>query len=157
MKKRLISLGLTLFLLFSATFIWMMLSSSFYLGPYFKNQSKTEAIYQSMMQKVQAENSRFLNSYRLDKITYVAEVRFQGNDLIIWFNENLELLEQRPQSSYNEERAQGFASERGMQNPKITLGYYQNKPVIVLNDSQEEVLLDYDTLEPQLVYKKKVV
>lgn len=157
MKKRLISIGLTLFLLFSATFIWMMLSSSFYLGPYFKNQSKTEHIYASMMQKVQAENSRFLNSYRLDKITYIAEVRFQGNDLIIWFDENLELLQQRPQSSYQSERAQEIAIARGMQSPDITLGYYKDKPVVVLNDSQEEVLLDFDTLEPQLVYKKKVV
>lgn len=157
MKKKLISLGISLFLVFSIFFIWMTIASNTFLGPYFKNRSETESVYRQMMIQVEAEESTLINCYRLSETTYVAQVSYQSQELLIWFNDQLQLLAKREASLFQTEAAKRLAEELGLSNYTMTLGYYDNRPMIVLSDDEQEVLLDFDYLDVALTYKKKVV
>ncbi len=157
MKNRLISVGTTLFLTLLFALSVLFFSANTFLGPYLKTYSEEQKITRQMMKLVEAEEFQFLNRYQLNETVYVAQVRYQGKEWIIWYDRELNLLAQRELSSFKEEEVQKAAKELGLTDWTFSLGWFHEQPAIVLENSQTEILLDYDSLEVVLTYRKKVV
>jgi len=153
-KKRLYSAGLTGFLVLCIFFILLILQSRMYLGSYFMNETWENEIYQSMTEKMKAESSRFLGCYKLEETVFSAEIVKDSQHHLIWFDEELNLLKQVPYSTYDLKKINQKADELKMSDYDIQLGWYLQKPVVVLKDKQQEILLDYVSLETVLIYKR---
>jgi len=157
MKKRLISIGITCSLIFTLFFIWYMISSNYFLGSYFKVRSEQELIVTEMMEKLKIQDYTLENIYHLNETVYVVIADYKGNASLLWFDEQCNLLAVREQSSYLEDNLQMKAEEMNLENYTISLGFFKDKPMVVFNTDQQEILLDYDTLAVTLTYFKKVV
>lgn len=154
MKKRVYSAGLTGFLILCIFFIILILQSRVYLGSYFMNESWENEIYQSMSEKMKADSSRFLGCYKLEETVFTAEIEKKSQHLLIWFDEELNLLKQLPYSTYDIDKINEKANQLEMTDFDVQLGWYLEKPVVVLKDKRYEILLDYTTLDTVLIYKR---
>ncbi len=157
MKKRLISLLITAFLIFSLLFIWYMINTKYFLGSYYKNRYEDSKIVEQMMNKLLIKNYEFINTHSMEELVYIVEVMENDAENIVWFNKDLMLLARKPLSSYNEKMILSKATELNVADAEIKLGFYNNNPVIVLVTKQNEIILNYDTLEVVLIFNKKVV
>lgn len=157
MKKRMISLGITAALFLICVFLILVIEGKTFLGPYFKNVKEEERLYHQMMEKLDAKEADYLGSYRLNETVYVAKVTDSAGTEWVWYDENLTLLASRSILLLSEEELEALKREMNMENAQIKLGWYNDAPVIVLADEEQELLIDFDTKSQVLLYKKKVI
>lgn len=157
MKKKLISMGLSVFLICVLLLICFLSASGLFLGPYFKNYSSDIEVYENMMKKLNVQSSEYLGCYKLNEKVYMAEIEKSSKSFIVWFDENGSVLAQRDADDADENRLHSIQKELGMETSSCSLGWYMNQPAFVLNDENKEVLLHFDTLEVMLIHKKEVV
>lgn len=157
MKKRMMSMGLTAFLGFVIFALIMMLQSKVFLGSYFMNESNQQKIYEQMMEKMEIEQSRYIGCYKLNETVYTAEITINTERFLVWYDENLNLLQKKNSSSFDEGKVHQKAASIGMNEVTVALAWYRNQPVISIENEEKEVLLNYETLEEVLIYKKRAV
>lgn len=157
MKNKFISISFSVFLVCILFLVCFLSASGLFLGPYFKNYASDSEVYENMMKKLNVQDSEYLGNYKLNEKVYIAEIKRNAKESIIWFNEDGSLLAQREASDYDVHRLVSIQQELDMEESSCSLGWYQNQPVFVLNNKEKEVLVHFDTLEVMLVYKKEVV
>ncbi len=153
MKKKMISALITAFLIFTILLLIVLFISNYFLGVYYKNIAENNLIHDKLVTQLDAKESAFLNEYHLTETTYISLI----DEEYIWYNQEVAILARREEDSYDELAIRLQCEQLLTTNCEIEYGYYKEKPMIVIENEDKEILLDYDTLEVMLIYEKKVV
>ncbi len=157
MNKWMTSVMITIFLSFTIVLLIVIFILDNFTGVYLKTVDDNIQIQDKMLESLQVEEAQFINKYSLSEITYISLIVEDEKTSYVWYNELGEVLIKLDQNIYNEEDAFKKCSDYEVMNCEVEIGYYQDEPMIVLNGSNKEVLLQFETYELKLVYDKRVV
>ena len=122
----------------------------FISGPYYQDDN-IENISMAISNKLNATSIDFLNKYTLDEEIYVFEVVNDSGDNIIFYGNN-SIYEQININTYDKASLESYVNDTYKESYEINLGYYNNKPIIALVNTEEDIVIDYYDYEEVFVW-----
>ena len=147
-SKRFRSLLLSAALLFVLFLSWFIGRSIFVQGPYIKDRSADLRLHRQLMEAMRASAGELLNRYALNEVTYISRVTSLSKQWIVWYDDQLNIKAQI-------DEAQIDAEQNGIAALEIQFGWVKERPAVIVEDQNRELMLDAATLEKLMLYEKR--
>lgn len=151
MNKTLLKIFITLLLIISVLFLIGFNISYFFGVPTVMDRLEDQGALVQMQSQSQRTGCALIARFADDKVYYVARC----DNEYVFYDSKGSLLEIRSLASLNIAKLINlFAISYEFDDEDISLGYYQNRPVYVIDNKALEILVDYDNFDVLRYYQK---
>ena len=149
------TVAVTVVLIVILILVMLLNSMVFVQGPYLREKDLFYRAHEQVMEQMRAREGELVNRYVLDEITYISKIRSLSRDWIVWYDEQGKVKEQVDVTSIDVERALEIAHQMGIDNDKVSYGWINERPALLFEDRDREILLDVKTLDVLLNFEKR--
>lgn len=104
---------------------------------------------------MRASAGELLNRYALNEVTYISRVTSLSKQWIVWYDDQLNIKAQIDEAQIDADQALAIGEQNGIAALEIQFGWVKERPAVIVEDQNRELMLDAATLEKLMLYEKR--